>query len=523
MSDASDDDLFDLLGPEPDASPINGAWAHQAKEFDEHRNTRARALFWSMRTGKSKSVIDKFTHQFDEGEIEGVVLIAPNGIHLNWIINEIPRWCNTDYKAFGWETPKRADWDVIRNREAFMRFPGMKWLCVNMEALTHPDCMRALREFLAATHRRFAVGISEVHHFGRAGARRTKRARNLAKEAKFVTVESGTPILNSPLRAYSVFKILDEDGLIPEALRAKAEDRKTKGMEGLTYEDFVQYFAEIEIDRQTSLRARRRAIKKVKKYRNLDEMRDLMVPFASVVTRDEVPDMPPLIRTERIVVMSEKQRDAYLEMVSRHLVEIGDDMVSAKDAGARVMKLQQIVNGYVMDTEANVIRTIDDAAPIYDALLDEVSGTLPGKTIVWCRYREDIRRVVKKLGTAFGAGRILEFHGGVPTGKREGVRRAFQDDEKHIVCVGHPAAGGEGRDFSRADAIVFFSSMPNAIHVAQGEERGTLKGGTATAVVRVRTPGTIDDRNWAISDGKIEISDNLAGRGLRDLLMSTDV
>ena len=76
MTIPSADELFDLLGPEPEPAPTV-AWAHQAKEFDEHKDDRCRALLWSMRTGKSKAVIDKAEYQFGEGAIEGPAEDAP--------------------------------------------------------------------------------------------------------------------------------------------------------------------------------------------------------------------------------------------------------------------------------------------------------------------------------------------------------------------------------------------------------------------------------------------------------------
>ncbi len=499
----SDADLNELLGIGLPMPAVRKDWAHQAEEFKRGREKRARALFWSMRTGKSKAVIDKFSYQFGRGRIEGAILLAPNGVHLNWVINEIPKWQwpeNGPHLAFGWETPKRADFDQIDKFNALLRHGGMKWLCVNMEALSHPDCIQAIKQFKEACNRHIALAISEAHHFGHAGAKRTRLARGLSKLARYVTIETGTPILNSPLRAYSLFKILS-DGW------AKYD----------TYEKFVQHFCEFETENRT--KGRRRAFKKVKAYIHMDELRDLMAPWTSVVMREDVGDMPELIRTERPVVMSELQRDAYLEMVSRHLVEIGDDMVAAKDGGARMMKLQQIINGYVMDD--GKIVNIDPDAPVYHALLEQVAGTLPGKSLVWCRYREDIRRVCAILRK--NKFKVLEFHGGVPTGQREGIRLAFQNDPAYTVCVGQPGAGGEGRDFSAADAVIFFSSTPNAIHVAQAEERATVREGHPVAIVRLRTLGTVDDRNWAIVDGKLTLSDTVSGRGLRDLLMQTNV
>jgi hypothetical protein len=486
-------------------------WVHQAKEFAEHRDDKCRALLWTMRTGKSKAVIDKAEHQFAQGNIEGVIVLAPNGIHLNWVLNEIPRWSwpFNEYMAFGWETPKRADWDRIEGLMAFENYhDGIRYLTVNMEALSHLDCIKAIRRFRKSCHGKIMLVISEAHHFGRAGAKRTRLARNLGKVAKFITVETGTAILNSPLRAYSIYKILDDLALGPEYA-------------GDTYEKFARHFAEWEIDPDAGpYRAKRRAYKKIKGYKNLDELRDKMAQWSSVVTRDDVEGMPELLRTERIVVMSEVQRRAYLEMVSRHLVEIEQGLVvTAADAGARVQKLQQILNGYVKNGDD--IIDIDPDAPIYDALVDEIVGTYPENSIVWCRYREDIRRVCKRL--KFEGIPFLEMHGGVPTAKREDIRLQFQNSDRPVVLVGHPAVGGEGKDYSRAHAIIFFSSTPNAIHVSQGEERGTEKWGHPVTIVRIRTCGTVDDRNWALVDGKVSVADDLSGRGLRDLLMRTDV
>lgn len=495
----SDDEwLEDFLGPEPAA---NNPWQHQAREFEEHRDDRARALLWSMRTGKSKAVIDKAVYQYDKGGIEGVIVLAPNGIHINWVLNEIPKWTypRNDVMSFAWETPKRADFPRMAQLQALNEFPGMKWLTVNMEALSHPDCIKAIRQFKLSCHRKLMLVISEAHHFGHAGAKRTKLARNLGTIAKFITIETGTAILNSPLKAYAMYKILDDLALGEEFLGDK-------------YGQFVKRYAEYEVDERSS--GRRKQYKKLKQYINLDELREKIAPWSSVVLREDVGDMPELLYTERTVVMSELQRRAYLEMVSRHLVEIEDDEVAAPDGGPRMQKLQQIVNGYIKDGDR--IIDIDPEAPIYEALVDEVGGTLPGKSIVWCRYREDIRRVCARLKKA--GYRVLEFHGGVPTGKREDIRLAFQNDPKYTVLVGQPGAGGEGRDFSAADAIIFFSSTPNAIHYEQAKERGTQIAGHPVTIVRIRTRGTVDDRNWDIVDGKIIIADRVSGTGLRDLL-----
>ena len=67
------------------AMPANKAtsprWAHQQIEFDEHRDRRSRAYIWPMRSGKSRGVIDVACYRFGKSDIEGVIVIAPNGVH----------------------------------------------------------------------------------------------------------------------------------------------------------------------------------------------------------------------------------------------------------------------------------------------------------------------------------------------------------------------------------------------------------------------------------------------------------
>ena len=157
-----------------------------------------------------------------------------------------------------------------------------------------------------------------------------------------------------------------------------------------------------------------------------------------------------------------------------------------------MMKLQQILSGYIMDTKAKVIRTIDADAPIYDAVIDEIDGTFPGKALVWCRYKEDCRRLAAKLRAR--GDHVLEYWGDFSTTVREANRAKFLRPDDDSVMIGTPDCGGEGLDFSAADAVIFMSANPNARMMAQAEERATVKGGKSVAVVRVRHYGTVDDR-----------------------------
>ena len=477
-------------------------WQHQAVEFEKNRDRRSRALIWPMRSGKSRACIDVACHQFKISKIEGAIIIAPNGVHLNWAVNEVPKWTWRDvpYRTFAWETPKRFDPEKQKAWRALLGFRGLKFLAINMEALTHEDCKLAIKEFLRECHRNYMLIVSEAHHFGHPTAKRTYRARNLSYHANVVRTESGTPILTGPLRAFSQYELM------------------TPGALGYgRYGPFSKYYADWEPTGKPGFRQRL----KVKRYKNLDELTGHIAKWSSLVLRSELGDMPELIRTERPVVMGEAQRKAYLQMVADHLAQVEDNTVTVKDAGPRMMKLQQILSGFIMDTKERVIRTIDPDAPIYDAVIEQIDGTVPGKSLVWCRYKEECRRLAAKL-RKHGVP-VLEYWGDFTTAKREANRAIFLKPSDDSVMIGTPDCGGKGLDFSAADAVIFMSANPNARMMAQAEERATVKGGKSVAIVRVRHYGTVDDRLWEIIDGNISLADAVTGTGLRKMLTETDV
>jgi hypothetical protein len=481
-------------------------WPHQAHEFQIGREKRSRALIWPMRSGKSRACIDVACYNHKQRRpgrlVEGVIVIAPNGVHLNWARNEIPTWGALDiaHRTFAWETTKSGTPEKQRAWTALLRHQGLKWFCVNMDALRREDNKRAIKEFLRACHGNFMLIVSESHHFGRPISYRTRRARSLAWHANFVRIESGTPILTGPLRAFSQFELL-----APGALGFRR------------YREFQDHYAELEPAGPPGPRQRMR----VKRYLNIPELTRKIGDWSSLVLREDMGDMPELIRTDRPVVLGPAQRVAYNQMVAMCLAEVEDVQVEVPDAGPRMQKLQQMLSGFVMDSRSRRVLTIDTDAPIFDAVIEQIEGTLPGKALVWCRFKEECRRLEAKLRSR--RMKTLSYWGDYPSAVREENRRQFLDPRDTSTMIGTPDCGGEGLDFSTAAAVIFMSGNPNARMMAQAEERATVKGGKSVSVVRIRHYGTVDDRIWAIVDGNITLADSITGHGLRSMLLETDV
>lgn len=479
-------------------------WAHQRRELEGHCEDEARALIWSMRTGKTKAIVDQAFRLHDLGAIRAVLILAPNGVHLNWTLNEVPKhsW-HGNYQACAWSSRLSREGNVHFGMDLCLAQArshlNLKFLSVNSEALINERAQDAISVFLRKHEGRVMLVADECHDFRRPGSSRTALARALARRCSHRRILSGTPLLNSPLHAFSQFELLHKGAL---------------GFD--KYSDFKRQYAEYEKEYGKGQRAYDRLVG----YKNLDELRGRMAPMASVVLREDCGDMPDLVRTERPVELSDRQAEAYRDMVRELLIEVGNERVTAVSGGAKVLKLQQILGGFVLKPGGDVV-SIDDEPPILDALEEQVVGAWPSKVVVWCRFQEDIRRVCARLDR-MGTPRV-QFHGRMPDGVREAELRKFQLFDGPMVLVGQPVAGGVGRDMSAADTIIWYTHVADAIITEQANERATARGGRRVDVVSLTNPGTVCDDIRRSNEAKVSLADVVTGRGLRDLLLRTRV
>lgn len=473
-------------------------YKHQAKEYKASRDVRGRALLWQMRTGKTKVVIDTGFHQRDTGRLNGMLIFAPNGVHANWVRRELPKHAWDDnFSALAWRS-NRPDIEEAALALLQADFPI---LAVNNEVLHHKRVQTAIKGLLKRGN---ILGVAdESHDFRRPGAKRTRLARTLFKRLEMMRILTGTAVLNSPLHAFSQFELLQ-----PGALGFK------------TFKEFKSHFATVEMQRMRSGRMFPKWIP-----RNLEELRARMAPWSSVVLREDVDDMPELIEDERTVFLSDKQAKAYRQLVNEWTIDLeGRSSIDVLEGGAKMIKLQQIMGGFVYDEDGEV-HSIDDNPPRLDAMMEQVDGTLPGKTIIWCRFREDIRRVVARLRKE--GYDPVEYHGGISPAKKDIAEDRFREDPEANPLVGNPQSGGQGLDLSAADTIVNYSHTHNAILRAQAKERATAIGGKSVGLIDFHTYGSVDDVILKAMAEQLSVSEYLAGPGLKhlllDILRETDV
>jgi len=481
----------------PETDPTKPRWAHQMEELETNGTAKSRGLLWGMRTGKSRVIVDSAAALRSGNQIRGGLVFAPNGVHMNWVLKQIPfhMWPGMTWEAQYWSSnfartnPKlwSQRFNSLLNSDADMR-----WFTVNSESLIMPKVKKALGDFLDSVNGEVIAIADESVDFRTPGSKRTRTARTLFKKLPFRRILDGTALMNSPLHAFSQFELLE-----PGALGFR------------TFADFKAYHSVWEQRRNRA----GRYYPALSHFTNLETLRENIGDYASVVLREDC-DMPDLLPIEVPIEMSEAQKAAYLELVEKQLLEFDNGAeIDALEGGKRAIKFHQIVSGFAIDDEGEV-QSIDDDPPILQELRRQVTDT--PKYIVWCRFREDLRRVSNALRDM--GHKIVEYHGGVPQGLRAENVDQFNNDPETVGFVGQPQAGGRGLELP-CDAIIWYSSTYDAIVRNQANERGTVMGGRSVSIVTLATPGTVHDEIVASADGKVRIGDMVSGTGLRDLLV----
>lgn len=475
-------------------------YKHQLEEFERHRDDDSRALLWTMRTGKTKAVLDTVCYRHaDCFDIDGLLIIAPNGVHVNWVRRQLPvhMWARVDYLAHAYQASMAHKPSHAQSLEAVLEYrKGLAILTVNSESISQPKVKAIIKRFLKK--RRVFLVADESHDFRSPGSKRTRTIRGIAPLCVARRILSGTAVSNSPLAAYSQFEILKK-GALGYGKFSEFESR---------YADFTE-----------KRNAAGRSYPVLVGYTHQDELQERISRWSSVVLREDVDDMPSLIHDEVTVGLSEVLSDAYKTMVKEFIIEFEDGAeVTAVDGGVRLMKLQQILGGFVVDS-AGELRdlVVDEENPRLRALVGQVLSA-PGKNIIWCKYQEDIRKVTKALKAAGRS--IVEYHGRVHSqAKRQHAIDAFMHDPSVTDFVGQPAAGGAGLDLSVASTIHWYSHTFNLIERDQATERATQVGGKSIVILDYVVPGSIDEYILKTLERKRSVSDELAGTGLRDRLL----
>ena len=458
---------------------------HQLEAFNLSCELESFALLMEQGTGKTKVIIDTAAHLFGLGRIDAVLVVAPNGVHRNWIHNELPThhpdWA--PHIATYWSsTPTKAEKSALENL-LDPKFVGLRWLSLNVEAFSS-EKGRKMAENWLRTHKVLFV-IDESSRIKTPTAQRTKNILKLAKLAPYRRIMTGTPVTQGPTDVFAQFSFLDENILKTSSFYAfKAEySELLPANHGLMR----------HITARTGSKFVPQVIAKDKNgrpiWKNLDKLQSLLAPYSYRKRKVECLDLPPKIYQRLYHELEPVQEKAYklIKDELRMKMESGDVKVLTKMES--ILRLQQVVGGH--DGEGNSYFETPEKNPRIAALLEALEE-IQGGVIIWARFVAEIKAISAALKAKYGDDSVVQYFGEVKQQDRVDAVDKFQASDARFF-VGQPHSGGIGLTLTKAKTVIYYSNDYSLETRLQSEDRAHRIGqDESVTYIDVEAVGTID-------------------------------
>lgn len=481
-------------------------FSHQRRIFEETRELESFALLWEQGTGKTKPIIDTAADLYEHGRIDALIVVAPNGVHRNWVTDELPVHLPDRVMARSrcmfWRTPNsRTKWHAAEF-DRVLRHDGLAILTISYDGFMSEIGKKAVWRFLK--RRRCLYVLDESHHVKTPRAKRTRSICASGKYGVYRRVLTGTPG-DKPFDIYSQLRFLD-----PDLWR-----RHDMG----DFRAFKQYFAEWF----TAAEAREvlgydPGYDKLVRYKNLGELANILRSMSDRVLKDDVLDLPPKLYTRRYFDMTPRQRGMYNTLRDELELELESGLVvDGTMAIVRLLRLQQITCGYAVADADEPYEMCDRKNPRLDAALDFLTG-LEHPAIVWARFRHDVDQLVEALPSA------VRYDGAIDDEEAERNKQIFNAGDAQFF-IANSAKGSEGLTLNAAKTVVFYSNSFKLLERLQAEDRNHRIGqtgaqhaehGHGVLYADLCAPDTVDDHIVKSLRDKFDIAAQITGDELRD-------
>ncbi len=459
-------------------------YKHQLHAIEMSKQHRDMALFWEMGTGKTKGMIEILRNKYTEaGKLLPTLILAPVVTLENWKREFLAHSTIPEHKIY-----VCSGTGVKRLRQLKEALVDDSIIIINYEALV------TMKVFELLAYSRIGIMImDESHYLKNHKSKRAKRVQMLAgsTHVHHRYLLTGTPILNSPMDVFQQYRILDGGETFGKnffAFRGTYFFDKNAGWKG------QKHFADWQPIRS-----------------KFSELSDKIYRKASRVTKEECLDLPPLIKKTEYVTMSADQAKAYKEMRDNYLtfVKNSTKAVLAQQAITKLLRLQQIVSGFMVTEEGEVLAF--DSVPRLDRLKELIENITPEhKVIIWCSFRKNYEMIAAVLT-------MLEIEYVMLTGEQNTKQKQeaideFQSNESGSpkVVIANRRSGGIGVNLTRASYSIVYSRDFNLGDELQSEARNH-RGGSEIheKIVQLNlcVADTVDESILEALNNKQKISD----------------
>jgi SNF2 family DNA or RNA helicase len=486
--------------------PKTKPFSHQARLFEETKHLRSHAVLWEQGTGKTKPTIDIFANAYEEGEIDGVVVVAPNGVHLNWINDELPTHLPDRIakktSAIHFRSNKASTKWHQAELDKHLGHDGLAILCISYNGFMTKAGKNAVWKFLK--RRRCFYILDEAHNVKTPNAKRTKSIIASAKYADWRRILTGTPG-DKPFDLYSQLRFIDPD----------IWSSRDMG----NFYAFKNYFGEWFTRQQAKeLYNYDPGFDKLVRFRNLEECAEILASVSDRVLKEDVLDLPPKLYTKLYFEMTPKQSQMYETLRETLELELQSGVIDGSMAIVRLLRLQQIACGYAVADIEEPVELCDKKNPRLDKTL-EFLEPINHQVILWARFKHDIEQLMDALGD-----KAVRYDGQISDEDCERNKQAFNAGDAQYF-IANSGKGSEGLTLVGAKTTIFYSNSYKFLQRLQAEDRnhrigqdGAVHGdkGLGVLYADLCAQGTVDENVIENLRKKYDIASQLTGDKLKE-------
>ena len=465
-------------------------YEHQLKALEMSWDKPYFAYFMEMGTGKSKVLIDNISMLYDNGKINGVLIVAPKGVVKNWYESEIPTHLvdHIEHKTVLWQSNINQKQQKKLNT-LFETGEDLHILIMNVEALSTKKGVDFAEKFLFS--HRSMMAIDESTTIKNPEAKRTKNICKLGLSTKYNRILTGSPVTKSPLDLYKQC-----DFLMPELLG---------------HSSYYSFRTRYAVMRTANFGGR--SVQIVVGYRNLNELSEKLKPFSYRVLKDDCLDLPKKTYMKRTVSLTTEQSKAYRQMKEMALASFNGKMMTTATVLTQLMRLQQITCGNFVADDGTMVDLDTNRIPELMDLLDEVEG----KVVIWAHFQKDVNRIIKEISKKYGENSYVDYYGKTLQEDRQKNIKKFQDPRSPVrFFIGTTQTGGYGITLTAASTMVYYSNGYDLEKRQQSEARIDRIGQTKPMTyIDIICEDTVDERIVKALRKKVNIASQVMGEELK--------
>ena len=428
---------------------------------------------------------------YDNGKINGVLIIAPKGVYKTWYSQEIPTHLADHIK------PKTVLWQAMINQKQqkllntlFETGHDLHILIMNVEAFSTKKGVDFATRFLNSHNTYMAVDESTT--IKNPGAKRTKSIVGLGKYAKYRRILTGSPITKSPLDLYKQCEFLDEYLL--------------------DHSSYYTFRTRYAVMRKANFNGR--SVEIVVGYKNLGELSDKIKPFSYRVLKDDCLDLPKKTFMKRIITLTSEQEKVYKQMKEMALAQLNGKLLTTANALSQLMRLHQITCGHFKANDGSTQAIKNNRLTELMGVLEEIEG----KAVIWAHYQFDVKTIVNSIEQTYGKNSVVTYYGLTPDKERQDNLKQFQNPTSSVrFLVGTPQTGGYGITLTAASTMIYYSNGYDLEKRQQSEARIDRIGQeNPMTYVDILCEDTVDERIVKALRKKINIATEIMGEKLKE-------